>query len=57
MPKLSRDITHCVNGHEFTPENTGLKPNGFRYCRACQRVRAAASLYSRLSARSQSIQP
>lgn len=32
--------THCVNGHEFTPENTYLKPgarNGSRTCRTCQR--------------------
>lgn len=29
--------THCVNGHEFTPENTYTRnrPNGGRICRAC----------------------
>jgi hypothetical protein len=32
--------THCVNGHEFTPENT--IPNGEgRGCRTCNRERAA----------------
>lgn len=30
--------THCVHGHEFTPENTGRKPNGTRYCRECRRA-------------------
>ena len=33
--------THCVNGHEFTPENTYLCPkNNHRHCRACARNRA-----------------
>jgi hypothetical protein len=40
----SRDMkrTHCVNGHEFTPENTAwVKKNqsAVRTCRACQRIR------------------
>ncbi len=30
--------THCVHGHEFTPENTGRKPNGTRFCRECIRA-------------------
>ena len=30
--------THCVNGHEFTPENTYMKKSqGKRACRACKR--------------------
>ena len=31
--------THCKNGHEFTPENTYIRPstNGNRACRACRR--------------------
>lgn len=29
--------THCVHGHEFTPENTYIDPNGWRYCRICVR--------------------
>ncbi len=39
--------SHCINGHEFTPENTSLK-RGWQACRACSRekmrVRAAANL-------------
>lgn len=29
--------THCVNGHEYTPENTLVHRTGFRFCRACKR--------------------
>lgn len=28
--------SHCVNGHEFTAENTYLRPNGWRICRICR---------------------
>lgn len=38
--KKYRDATHCKHGHEFTPENTIVAPNGGRRCRAC-RVAAA----------------
>lgn len=31
--------THCVNGHEFNAENTYLKSNGSRWCKACGRER------------------
>ena len=38
--------THCVNGHEFTTENTGAqRANGVvrgRYCKTCHRERARA---------------
>jgi hypothetical protein len=27
--------THCVNGHEFTPENTIRRAKGTRQCRVC----------------------
>jgi hypothetical protein len=31
--------THCVNGHEFTAENTAIrKGDGTRVCRTCQRA-------------------
>lgn len=29
--------THCVRGHEFTPENTSLTKKGTRVCRKCKR--------------------
>lgn len=32
--------THCQQGHEFSPENTHIAPNGQRICRACRRNRA-----------------
>lgn len=28
--------THCVQGHEFTPENTRLDRHGTRHCRTCR---------------------
>jgi hypothetical protein len=35
--------TSCINGHEFTPANTRIRPNdGSRVCRACARAREAA---------------
>lgn len=27
----------CKNGHEYTDENTRIRPNGHRVCRACSR--------------------
>lgn len=32
--------THCLRGHEFTPENTHVKNGNHRQCRACRRNRA-----------------
>ena len=34
--------THCVNGHEFTPENTKYRPDGRRRCAACSKARNRA---------------
>jgi hypothetical protein len=31
--------THCVDGHEFTEENTYTTPDGRRQCRSCHRRR------------------
>lgn len=36
-------VTHCKNGHEFTPENTYIFPGrGSRDCRTCRRARMDA---------------
>jgi hypothetical protein len=38
----NRGKTHCINGHEFTPENTKWRKRGrgmFRACRECKRER------------------
>lgn len=37
--------THCIHGHEFTPENTYLRLDGLgkRQCRACSRERKQAA--------------
>jgi 5-methylcytosine-specific restriction endonuclease McrA len=34
--------THCVNGHEFTPENTRIDTRGTRQCRKCSSARTKA---------------
>ena len=34
-----RPRASCRNGHPMTPENAGRRSDGFRYCRACARVR------------------
>ena len=36
---INKRRTHCVHGHKFTPENTRLRPDGRRQCRACDRGR------------------
>lgn len=38
---LSR--THCPHGHLFDAENTYVRPDGGRQCRACERARKARS--------------
>lgn len=31
--------THCKNGHEWTPENTRIRKEGYRVCRQCHAAR------------------
>jgi len=31
--------THCTHGHELTPENTRIRPDGARACIACANAR------------------
>lgn len=40
----NRDKTHCIHGHEFTPENTYVRPKGWRECRACHRLNARTAV-------------
>jgi hypothetical protein len=42
-PNSDRLLTHCKNGHEFTPENTIIWKNGGRRCRACNVAWRAAN--------------
>ena len=35
-PNQHTNQTHCKHGHEFTPENTYVRPNGARQCRQCK---------------------
>ena len=39
-------ITHCVNGHEYTPENTYIDGLGKRHCEICRRA-AKRAAYAR----------
>jgi hypothetical protein len=34
--------THCAKGHEFTPQNTSITPQGWRRCRACHAAKMRA---------------
>lgn len=34
---LNARQTHCIRGHEFTPENTYVRSNRSRDCRECKR--------------------
>lgn len=39
--ELRAAITHCPHGHEYTPENSYIAPDGKkRYCRECNRAAA-----------------
>lgn len=38
---INAQKTHCVRGHEFTPENTVLDSGGWRQCRQCHRDKAS----------------
>lgn len=35
---LNARKTHCIHGHEYTPENTKRDKNGDRECRTCHRI-------------------
>lgn len=39
LKNQNTDKTHCIHGHEFTPENTYVAKSGQRHCRECSRRR------------------
>jgi len=39
--------THCTRGHAYDEENTYIRPNGRRRCRACDREILAAAAHAR----------
>ena len=41
MRRRYATYTHCKSGHEFTVDNTYIRPSGQRDCRACIRSRVA----------------
>lgn len=47
-----RDKTHCAQGHEYTPENTYIRPGTtHRHCRTCRAAWAKASVARRSQSR------
>lgn len=52
LPAQEVALTHCLRGHEFTPENTRITPTGTRACRPC---RAAGERARRASLREVSV--
>jgi hypothetical protein len=34
---INASKTHCIRGHEFTPDNIDKNPGGHRYCKQCRR--------------------
>lgn len=48
--QVVRDRTHCPSAHPYDDENTGWTKSGWRYCRACNRARAARNYEKRKAA-------
>jgi len=42
LARLNGNKTHCANGHEFTSDNTRMRPSGGRRCRTCARDESRA---------------
>jgi len=41
----NKNKTHCKNGHEYTSENTRIKPDGSRGCKACHSLHTRKRAY------------
>lgn len=46
-----RARTHCKRGHEFTPENTRITPEGWRNCRQCHNAKMRRKTAAKRAAR------
>lgn len=42
-------ITHCVNGHELTPENTYVRKEGWRMCVTCKNAANMRAYYRKIT--------
>ncbi len=40
--QVLKNKTHCVRGHEFSPDNIYRKDDGYRRCKECRRQDAKA---------------
>jgi DNA-binding transcriptional regulator YiaG len=49
-PTINAGKLYCDYGHEFTPENTRIGPEGSRWCRECQRARRRQRHAARVAA-------
>lgn len=47
IPARAVAKTHCIHGHEFTPENTYIAPNGTRHCKECSRAKCRKQYWAR----------
>lgn len=46
---VNKTKTHCINGHEFTPDNVYIRKYGWRGCRTCERkIKADLNVKRRL---------
>lgn len=46
-PRSRSPKKECRNGHEFTPENTRIDPDGYQRCKTCERKQSLAGYYRR----------
>lgn len=45
--------THCVHGHEYSPENKSVSKDGRRYCKECWRIRSRKYYHQRKARRAE----